>query len=328
MVKMGIIGLGHMGGYHASACKLIPQIELIGISDPNQENWKKIKSSKIIKTKNYTDWIDSVDAVIIAVPTDFHYQIAKDCLLKGKHILVEKPLTKDIKQARELFKIATEKKVALHVGHVERFNGAVQELKKIIHNPYLIESHRVGPFVQRVQKDTVILDLMIHDLDIILNLVNSPVKKLSVIGNKIKTNLSDIAIVQILFENGVLANLISSRASQIKERTMCIHQSSSFIKLDFTTQDIAIHRYTGDSIKISANQLKYKQEGTIERLFVYKDNALKLEVENFAKSIKSGKKLVDTQKDIVALNLTFEIEKLLEAELNDCSNSGDGQTTH
>ena len=131
-----------------------------------------------------------------------------------------------------------------------------------------------------------------------------------------------------IFENGVLANLISSRASQIKERTMCIHQNNSFIKLDFTTQDISINRHTSDSVKISANQLKYKQEGTIERLFVYKDNALKLEVENFAKSIKSGKKLIDAQKDIVALNLTFEIEKLLEAELNDCGNSRDRQPTN
>ena len=320
MVKLGIIGLGHMGAYHFSACQLIPNISLIAIADPQEENWKKVKSNKIIKTKNYNDWLDEVEAVIIAVPTNLHYKIAKDCLLKGKHILVEKPLTKNIDQAHELFQIAEKQKVALHIGHVERFNGAVQELKKIIQKPYLIESHRLGPFIPRVQKDSVILDLMIHDLDIILNLVDSPIKTINIVGNKIKTDLTDIAIVQISFENGVLANLVSSRASQIKQRTMSIHQNNSFVKLDFTTQDISIHKHATDSVKVGTNQMKYKQESNIERLFVYKDNPLKLEIENFIKSIKTNKKLTDSKKDIIALNTTLKLEKLLEEKKHDCSN--------
>ncbi len=321
MIKVGIIGLGHMGGYHASVCKLISNIDLVGIADPDKENWKKIKSSKTIKTKDYREWLDKVDAVIIAVPTELHYQIAKDCLENGKHILVEKPLTKKIDEAEKLFTIAKKNNIALHIGHVERFNGAVQELQKIIHEPYLIESHRVGPFVPRVQKDTVILDLMIHDLDIILNIVNSPVKEVNVVGTKIKTDFSDMAIVQLRFENGTLANVISSRASQIKQRTMSIHQKNSFIKLDFTTQDISIHRHTSESVKIGTNQLQYRQEGTVERLFVYKDNPLKLEVENFIKSIKTGKNLSNASKDIAALTLTLKIEKRLEKQLDDCSYS-------
>jgi predicted dehydrogenase len=322
MIKIGIIGLGHMGGYHASVCKLIHGVELIGIADPNEENWKKIKTSKVFKTKDYKDWIDSVDAVIVAVPTQMHYPIAKECLLKGKHILVEKPLTKNLKHTQELFDIAEMNNCALHVGHVERFNGAVQEIKKIINKPYLIESHRIGPFIPRVQKDSVVLDLMIHDLDIILDLANSTVKTVNIVGNKVKTNLSDIAIVQLGFKNGVIANLVSSRASETKQRTMSIHQQDSFIKLDFTTQDISIHRHTTDSVKIGKSELKYKQESTIERVFVYKDNALKLEVENFIKAIKSGKKLRDAQKDITALNLTLKLEKLVEEQQNDCCYSG------
>ncbi|MBD3231761.1 gfo/Idh/MocA family oxidoreductase [Candidatus Dependentiae bacterium] len=322
MIKIGIIGLGHMGNYHASACKLIPNIKLTAIADPNQENWKKIKSSKIIKTKNYNDFLDHIDAAIIAVPTNFHYSIAKNCLLKGKHILVEKPLTKNIEQAIELFELAEKKKLTLHVGHLERFNGAVQELKKIIQDPYLIESHRLGPFVPRVQKDTVILDLMIHDLDIILNMINSKVKKLNVIGNKIKTNLTDIANVQIEFENSVIANLISSRASQSKQRTMSIHQKNSFIKLDFTTQDISIHRHTSASVKIGNKQLKYKQEGIIERLFVYKDNPLKLEIENFIHAINSGKKMTNSKSDITALKIALKLEQLVEENSYDLYNCG------
>ncbi len=326
MIKIGIIGLGHMGGYHASACQLIPNIKLIAIADPNEENWKKIKSTKIQKTKDYNDWLDQVDAVIIAVPTEFHHPVAKDCLSKGKHVLVEKPLTKNINEAIEMFKIAEEKNVTLHVGHVERFNGAVQELKKIIQKPYLIESHRLGPFVPRVQKDTVILDLMIHDLDIILNLIDSPVKNLNVVGNKIKTDLTDMAIVQIEFENGVLANLVSSRASQTKQRTMSIHQSNSFIKLDFTTQDISIHRHTSESVKIGNDQLKYKQEGIVERLFVYKDNPLKLEIENFVKAVKSGKKMTNTKKDITSLKIALKLEQLVEEKDNDCNYLGNRNT--
>lgn len=318
MIKLGIIGLGHMGVYHASACRLINNVNLIAVSDLKKENLEKIKTSKIIKTQNYNDWLNKVNAVIIAVPTNLHYQIAKDCLLKNKHVLVEKPLTKNLSQAQELFDIAKKNALALHIGHIERFNGAVQELKKIIQKPYLIESHRIGPFIARVQNDSVVLDLMIHDLDIIINLINSPVKKINVIGKKIKTTLNDIAIVQILFENGSLANIISSRTSQIKQRTMSIHQSNAFIKLDFTTQDISIYRHTSDSVKIGNKQLKYKQEGTIERLFVYKDNPLKLEIENFIKSIKTGKKLFDSKQDITALKLTLEIEKMIGQD-NDCN---------
>lgn len=314
MVKLGIIGLGHMGGYHATACQLISGVNLVAVADPNIQNWEKVKNSKVIKSKDYSEWLDKVDAVIIATPTQFHYPIAKECLLKGKHVLVEKPLTKNIEQATELFKIAQEKNCALHIGHVERFNGAVQELKKIINNPYLIESCRIGPFAPRVQTDTVILDLMIHDLDIILNLVNSTVKKFSVIGSKIKSDLTDIAVVQISFENGVLASIISSRAAQIKQRTMSIHQADAFIKLDFTTQDISIHKNVTENVKIGSDQLKYSQEGMVERLFVYKDNPLKLEIEHFVKSVKSGKNLTNPKNDLVALDLTLKLEKLIQEE--------------
>jgi predicted dehydrogenase len=309
MIKTGIIGLGHMGGYHASVCGMSTNIDLVAVADPNEENLNKVKSSKIKKTKDYKEWLDLVDAVIIAVPTDYHHPIAKDCLQNGKHVLVEKPITKTVEQAEELFKIAEEKNLALHIGHVERFNGAVQELKKIVHEPYLIESHRIGPFAARVQKDSVILDLMIHDLDLILNIIKSEVSQVHVVSKKVKTNLPDIAVVQLKFENGTIANVTSSRASQIKERTMSIHQKDSFIKLDFTTQDIFIHRHTSDSVKVGTNQLQYKQEATIERLFVYKDNPLKQEVEYFANSVKTGKKLRNTKNDLAALKLTLELEK-------------------
>ncbi|MFH1644522.1 MAG: Gfo/Idh/MocA family oxidoreductase [bacterium] len=310
-IKLGIIGLGHMGGYHASASSLINDAELIAVADPDKKNWEKIKSKKIITSINYKNWINDVNAVIIAVPTELHHEIAKNCLLSGKHVLLEKPLTKTVEQAKELFKIAKEKKLALHVGHVERFNGAIQEVKKRIKAPDLIECHRMGPYSSRVQKDSVVLDLMIHDLDLVLSLVDSPVKSFNVFGKKIKTDSCDIATAQIEFENGTIANITSSRASHIKKRTMSIHQQNSFINLDFTTQDISIYRNPTDSVQIGTNELKYKQEKTIENLIVYNDNPLKLEIENFIKAIKTKTKLIDEKQDTTALKLTLEIEKRL-----------------
>ena len=223
-------------------------------------------------------------------------------------MLVEKPITKTLSQAKELFQIAEEKNLALHIGHVERFNGAVQELKKIINEPYLIECHRIGPFAARVQKDSVILDLMIHDIDLVLNIINSEIEESNIVFKKIKSDLADIAVAQIKFKNGTLANITSSRASQIKERTMSIHQKDAYIKLDFTTQDIFIHRHTSDSVIIGNNQLQYKQEAMIERLFVFKDNPLKQEIEYFANSVKSGKQVNNAKNDLMALELTLKLD--------------------
>lgn len=309
MIKLGIIGLGHMGGFHANIASQLPNVQLIGVSDPVKKNLEKIKLKECIKSTDYAMWIDQVDAVIIAVPTNLHFTIAKDCLLKNKHILIEKPLTKTLAQAEELFALAHDRNLGLHVGHVERFNGAVQELKKVVNKPYFIESHRVGPFAPRVQNDTVILDLMIHDLDIILNLVGSPVVSFSVLGKTLKSELCDIATVQLFFENGAIAHLVSSRASQIKKRTMVIHQDDAFIELDFTTQDILIHRHAASSIKVGNNELHYRQEGTIERIFVYKENPLKAEIEHFINAIKTGNKLIQPAQDLEALALTLALEK-------------------
>lgn len=300
-----------MGGYHASLAQLLPSVELVGIAESNEAHWEKVKSPKIQKTKLYQDWIDAVDAVIIAVPTELHHPIAKECLLRGKHVLIEKPLTKTVQEAQELFALAQKKNLSLHVGHVERFNAAVQELKKAVHNPYFIECHRIGFFTPRPQKDSVVLDLMIHDLDIILNLVKSPLQSVNAVGSSIKTQFEDIAIVQLKFENGVLANIVSSRISHIKKRTMSIHQKDAFITLDFNTQDISIHSNTSDSVSMGGNQLKYKVEGTVQRLFVYKDNPLKLEIEHFIQSLEQGNKTVVPSNDMVALELALHIETLL-----------------
>jgi predicted dehydrogenase len=240
--------------------------------------------------------------------------------MHGKHVLVEKPITKNLFEAEELIDIAKKSGLTLHIGHIERFNGAVQELKKIIDKPLMIETHRMGPFDARVSNDSVVLDLMIHDLDIILQFIDSPVKSLSAQGQKIYSESCDIASVQIGFENGAFAHLTASRASQIKKRTMEVHQKNEYILLDFTTQDISIHRQMNTSTQIvGIEQLKYKQESLVERVFVYKDNPLKIEIEHFLNSVKTKTNQIHPEQNLTAIRLTFEIEKILG--LVDDSNS-------
>lgn len=314
MIKLGLIGLGHMGSYHASVSATLTDATLIAVADPHEESLNKIKSNAVIKSKNFLDWIDLVDAVIVAVPTDFHYEVAKQCLSRNKHVLIEKPITKNFNEAVELFNLAQQNNCTLHIGHVERFNGAVQEIKKIISSPYLIECHRIGPFTPRVQNDSVILDLMIHDLDIVLNLVDSEIEQATVVGKSIRTEHCDLASVLIKFKNGCVANIIASRVSQIKKRMLTIHQEDAYIELDFTTQDISIHRHASSSVKVSTGEVKYRQEGTVERLFVYKENPLKSELEHFVDAIRTGNNRRQEHQDLLALQLTLDLaEKVLRA---------------
>lgn len=311
MIKLGIIGLGHMGTYHATVSAGLAAVKLVGVADVKQENFQKIKVPGIMYTADYRELLPLVDAVIIALPTDLHYAAAKAALLAGVHVLIEKPLTRTIVQAEELFAIANQRGLTLHVGHVERFNGALQELKKIIHNPYLIEIQRVGPFNPRVAHDSVILDLMIHDLDIVLNLVPAPLAHFNVVGTKVNSNNCDIAHVHLAFANGAIATIFSSRTSQIKNRSMAVHQEREYIHLNFTTQDLAIHRSAASSILVGKDQLSYRQEALIEHIFVYKDNPLKLEIEHFITAIKSGAGSNRETEDTAALRLAFALEERL-----------------
>lgn len=311
MIRVGVIGLGHMGNYHASVSQSLQQARLVGVADTNTAHFQKIKNKTITTTTQYQDLVGLVDCVIIALPTELHYAVAKYFIEAGKHVLLEKPLTKTLDEARELFALAEKHNVVLHVGHVERFNGAIQELKKIVHEPLLIECHRMGPFNPRVAKDSVVLDLMIHDLDLIMNMINQPVVAIAAQGSKVYSDSCDIASVQIRFEQGTIAHLVSSRAAQIKKRTMAIHQRNEFMFMDFTTQDLTIHRQASSTVQVGTDQLKYRQEGTIEQVFVYKDNPLKLEIEYFISSIITQQHCRSPHEDIAALSVTFAIEKAL-----------------
>ena len=280
-IRAGVVGIGHMGSYHVGVYSELFNVHLAGIADVDTQKAGTIAERyHTTPYKDYRDLFGKVDIVSIAVPTDLHYEVAKDFLEQRIHVLLEKPITKDIDQARDLFRIAKENDAVLHVGHVERFNGAVQELKKIVSNPIFIESRRLGPFVPRAKDDDVVLDLMIHDIDIILNLVNAEVQDVHARGVSVFSEHEDLANVQICFENGCIANITASRATQQKIRTMAITQKDAYVFLDFTDQDIHIHRQASSEHILTREELRYKQESFIERIFVHKENPLKLEIKH------------------------------------------------
>jgi predicted dehydrogenase len=316
--KVGIIGVGHMGQYHVNVAVSIPQIEVSGIFDTDSQRLKEI-SNKFL-TKPYTnldELIHDSDALIIAVPTKFHFEVAKKCLEAGKHILVEKPMTQTVEQAKELVDLAEKQGLILQVGHVERFNGAILEIKKIIDNPFFIETKRLAPFNPRISDVGVVLDLMIHDLDIILNLIPSEIKSLHARGIKAFSEYEDVAIALIQFESGTIANLVASRATQNKIRLLTITQEKSYVVLDFATQDIDIYRMASSAYLMTKEELKYKQESFVEKIFVHKDNPLKLEQLHFINCILGNEEpIVPNSKDILTLTYAYQILEDINKNLN------------
>ncbi len=311
-INAGVIGAGHMGQYHMGAYSEINGVNIAGVADIDEQRAATVGEKH--KTKHYTDYrqlLESLDVVSIAVPTAKHFEIAKECLEAGVHCLVEKPICDSIEKAEKLFEIAEKNNTVLHVGHVERFNGAVQQLSSVVVDPILIESRRLGPYNARV-KDGVVLDLMIHDIDIIMNIVQSPVASLNVLGSSVFTNQEDVVNVQILFENGCLANIIASRATQEKIRTLAVTQEKEYIVLDYTNQDILVHRLASSQSELTRKELRYRQESLIERIFVHRENPLKLQLLHLIGCSSNGdSRFVSVENELKSLRVALQVlEKL------------------
>lgn len=310
-LKVGVIGTGHMGEFHAKVYSELPNVELTCVVDIVEERAKRVASQYY--TKPYTDYrdiYDKVDAVSIAVPTSLHYEVASCFLEKKKHILLEKPITTDISSAKALFEIAEKNNVLLQIGHVERFNGAVCELKNIVKNPIFIETKRLGPKNPRINDTGVVLDLLIHDIDIVLSLVQSPIENANLVARSVYSPYEDIANLQITFKNGCIASLTASRVTEEKIRTLAITQEDAYIFLDYAEQELDIHRRASSEYFTSPQVLRYKQESFIERIFVHKDNPLKLEIAHFIDCITNGAEpIVGHEEDIRSLETTLDILK-------------------
>lgn len=288
-IKAGVLGVGKMGEYHVGVLSENRDVDLVAISDSSEERGRVISERyEVPFISDLKEMLQQVDIVVVAVPTKLHYQIAKEVLNAGVHVLLEKPCTDNLAQARELFELADSKKLILHIGHVERFNGAVQELHKLVEDPIMVDCKRMGPFVERMKDDSVVMDIMIHDIDIILNLIDSKVDRVNVMGRSVFSEKDDVVCVQLRFESGCIANIIASRASQNKERTLSITQKDSYVILDYTDQEIYVHRQSSSDYRLTKDSLRYKQESLIERIFVHKDNPLKLEVQHFVDCVING----------------------------------------
>lgn len=308
MLKIGVAGTGHMGKYHINVLGTVPNVEFVSICDVNEEAVKKL--SQDYGVKGYTDYskfLSSVDAVVIAVPTFLHNKFASAALEAGKHVLLEKPMTKTVYFAEKLVNLAEKKNLFLQVGHIERFNAAVQELRNIVKKPYLIQAQRMGPR-SRIRDCGVVLDLMIHDIDIVMGIAGSKPVDVVAHGQKVYTGFEDVANASIFFENGAVANITASRVSEIKMRNLAISQEGSYVFLNYDSQEITITRQPQSEYSVNKQEIKYKQENIVEKVFVHKDNALRLEQMHFVDCILNDREPIrKSEDDLVALKLAKEI---------------------
>lgn len=315
-IRAGVVGAGHMGQYHILVFAELWDVDLVGIVDIDLDKTRRVAAH--YGTQAFADHrklIGKVDVASVAVPTDQHVAVTRDLLEAGIHVLVEKPMTPTLEEAKELFRLARQRKAVLHVGHVERFNGAVQELKKIVERPILIESRRLGPFIPRVQNDTVVMDLMIHDIDIVLGLVNGEPRRINAAGRSVQSRSPDVANVQIVFDTGTLASITASRATEQKIRTLAITQPDAYITLDYTDQDIQIHRRAAQEYTLNRESIRYRQAAFVEHLFVHKDNPLKLEILHLVRAAREALagELVELAEsdDLRSLAVALEIERMI-----------------
>lgn len=242
-IRCGVIGVGYLGRFHAQKYKLLPNVELVGVCDVASAASEAVaKELNVLAFVNYRDLFGKVDAVSIAATTNQHFEIAKDCLEQGIHVLIEKPITETVQQAETLIYLAKKHQAKLQVGHLERFNAARLALEPYLETPQFIESERLAPFNPRGSDVNVVLDLMIHDIDMIQNMVKSPIVSIEANGTPVLTKAIDIANARITFANHCVANVTASRISFKTERKTRIFQDNTYISIDYQNKQFALFK--------------------------------------------------------------------------------------
>jgi len=297
-IRVAVIGIGHLGSIHAKIYKELENCSLVAVCDIDTNRLEEVsKQLGIPGFVDYRELLNKVDAVSIATPTKLHYEIAYEFLRQKIHTLVEKPFTSDLVEADKLIKIARENDCILQVGHIERFNSAFSATQKLIKEPRFIECHRLSPFPNRSLDVGVVLDLMIHDIDIVLGLVNSDLKKVEAVGVPILTSFEDIANVRLTFKNGCVCNITASRVSDEWMRKIRIFLSHAYISLDYKNEVAFIYRKAGLSI-------------TKDSLPIEKEQPLKRELGSFIECVAEKKPpLVSGTVAREALSLALDIQK-------------------
>ncbi len=286
-IGVAVVGIGSMGKNHARVFSEIPNVKLVGLSDINEETAREYaKKFNTEYFKDYRKLFDKIDAVCLAVPTSLHHRMAMDFLNHGIHVFVEKPITNMLFEAKEIVDLAKEKDLVLQVGHLERFNPAVIQFKKMLKSPVYIQSSRIGYPSKRNLDIGVIWDLMIHDLDILLTIVKSPVADVQAYGLSLYSKKEDIAHVQILFENGAIASLLASRISGERQRTLKVIEPLRTFNLDFINQTLSV-----------VNLPKEGHTNPPEFIPIRKSEPLRLELEHFTECVIGHKTPLVTGED-------------------------------
>ncbi|WP_290792744.1 Gfo/Idh/MocA family protein [Flavihumibacter sp. UBA7668] len=302
MLKIGVFGTGHLGKFHLNNWKEITGVELVGFYDPNDQIAAEVTSQYgIPRFDDPVALLQAIDAADIVAPTNFHFELCQLAIRNGKHVFVEKPLANTMEEARELVKLVKESNIKMQVGHVERFNPAYLATSTLDLNPMFIEVHRLAQFNPRGTEVSVILDLMIHDIDIILHMVKSEVKNISSSGVAVMTDTPDIANVRIEFNNGCVANLTSSRISMKKMRKMRLFQKDAYVGIDFLNKKTEVIRLKGDKdenvFEFDIETPKGKKTVAVANPSVPEVNAIKKELEEFRDAILTNSRTVVSEVD-------------------------------
>ncbi|MFM8330536.1 MAG: Gfo/Idh/MocA family oxidoreductase [Candidatus Methylumidiphilus sp.] len=307
-LQCAVVGVGYLGKFHAQKYAALPGCALVAVVDSNADNAKAIAAQHHTRAlTDYRELLGQVDAVSIVTPTTLHFQVARDFLAAGAHVLVEKPITVTVAEADELIRIAHENDRRLMVGHLERFNAALLGLDLSQGKPLFIESHRLAPFNPRANDVSVVLDLMIHDIDIILDVVGSEVERIDAKGVTVLTHDTDIANARITFKNGCVANVTASRASLKVERKMRMFMPNCYVSVDFQNRVLACYR-KGEKEMFPGVPEIIGEESTFEN-----GDALMEEIKHFTACIRSGAEpLVSGIAGRRALATAIEITRLLQ----------------
>ena len=323
-LNVGVIGVGHLGSLHAKMYGQISSIKLVGVYDSDSQRSQKLAAEFGIKAfPTLDDLLSQVEAVSIATSTQSHYDVAMQVIKRGVHLLIEKPITATIEQAKALTERAEIKGLKLQVGHIERFNPAILALEPYNITPLFIESHRLAQFNPRGSDVAVVLDLMIHDIDLILSLVKSKVTRIDANGIAVISETPDIANARLQFENGCVANVTASRISQNKMRKMRLFQRDAYISIDFAQGLSEVFRLVDEqtpNVK-STMMLGKIDQGQHKRIIVYEQpevqeiNALKYELERFVESVQKNIETPVTGRDgLHALEVAQEILQKIESQ--------------
>ena len=285
-LRIGVVGVGHLGQHHARNYSEMEGCRLVGVADVDRKAATRVAGQ--MRTQAFFDHkllLGEIDAVSVVVPTVAHYEVAKEFLDAGVHVMIEKPITSTIEEARALINLAREKNLILQVGHIERFNVAIIKMQEILTNPGFIESHRLGPYDPRVRDVGVVLDLMIHDIDIILQLVNAPIASIDAVGVSILSPREDIANARIKFANGCTANLTVSRVTPNRMRKIRIFQANTYVSVDYMKQSMEVYQTV--PIPDSAPG-EPKSQIVRKRLRLKKEEPLRRELVHFLQCVLEG----------------------------------------